>query len=145
MEGCHWPFRRANAEHWPRLTHALLSGETVRARDGIGWLLDVAEPMEKALATAWGLASGARKDIARRGLETGPLSGVPTSVASVPPADDPLVEAGRAGIVACLTQACAKPVAEALPLQARLAAEFLASKACRDGRVGADYARVMAV
>jgi enoyl-CoA hydratase/carnithine racemase len=145
MEGCHWPFRRARPEHWPRLTHALLSGETVRARDGVGWLLDAAEPMEQALATAWGLAAGTRKDIARRGLETGPLPGVPTSIPSVPPADDPLVAAGRAGIVACITQSCAKTAVEALPLQARLAAEFLASKACRDGRVGAEYARVMAV
>jgi enoyl-CoA hydratase/carnithine racemase len=145
MEGCHWPFRRTKPEHWPRLTHALLSGELVRARDGVGWLLDVAEPMEKALATAWGLASGTREGIARRGLETAPLTGVPTTVASVPPADDPLVEAGRAGIVTCKAQSCAKTAAEALPLQARLAAEFLASKACRDGRVGAEYSRVMAV
>lgn len=145
MEGCHWPFRRTKAEHWPKLAHALLAGELVRARDGVGWLLDAAEPMEKALATVWGLASGTRNDIPRRGLETGPLAGLSTTVASVPAADDPLVEAGRAGIAACVAQSCAKPEAEALKLQARLAAEFLASKACRDGRVGAEYARVMAV
>lgn len=145
MEGCHWPFRRAKQEHWPRLTHALLSGEAVRARDGLGWLLDVAEPMEQALATAWGLATGARTDIPRRGLETGVLSGVPTRVPTLAPADDPLTEAGRAGIVQCMTAACAMPAAEALVMQAKLAAEFLASKPCRDGKVGAEYARVMAV
>ena len=145
MEGCHWPFRRAAKEHWPKITHALLSGEAVKARDAVGWLLDAAEPMEKALATAWALASGTRKDLPRRGLEAGALSGVPTTVATLAPADDPLVEAGRAGIVACMTASCAKSATEALALQARIAAEFLASKACRDGRVGAEYARVMAV
>ena len=145
MEGCHWPFRRAAKEHWPKITHALLSGEAVKARDAVGWLLDAAEPMEKALATAWALASGTRKDLPRRGLEAGALSGVPTTVATLAPAADPLVEAGRAGIVACMTASCAKSATEALALQARIAAEFLASKACRDGRVGAEYARVMAV
>lgn len=145
MEGCHWPFRRAAKEHWPKITHALLSGEAVKSRDAVGWLLDAAEPMEKALATAWALASGTRKDLPRRGLEAGALSGVPTTVATLAPADDPLVEAGRAGIVACMTASCAKTAAEALPLQAKIAAEFLASKACRDGRVGQEAARVMAV
>lgn len=145
MEGCHWPYRRAAKEHWPRITHALLTGEAVRARDAVGWLIDAAEPMETALATVWGLASGSRKDVARRGLETGALTGVPAGAPTVPPADDPLVEAGRAGIVACLNAACGTTAAEALPLQARIAAEFLASKPCRDGRVGAEYGRVMAV
>ena len=40
---------------------------------------------------------------------------------------------------------CGVSLVEALPLQARLAAEFLASRACRDGRVGAEYARTMLV
>jgi enoyl-CoA hydratase/carnithine racemase len=145
MEGCHWPYRRAAKEHWPRITHALLSGEAVKAKDAVGWLIDAAEPMNQALATAWGLATGTRKDIARRGLEQGVLSGVPTTVTTLAPPDDPLVEAGRAGIVACLTASCAKTANEALPLQAKIAAEFLASKACRDGRVGQECARVMAV
>jgi enoyl-CoA hydratase len=145
MEGCHWPFRRARAEHWPRITHALLSGDSVKARDGVGWLLDVAAPLDEALAAAWALASGTRTDVPRRGLEPGALQGVPVTASTLAPPDDPLVEAGRAGIVACLTAACGTTLAEALPLQAKLAAEFLASKPCRDGRVGSEYARVMAV
>ncbi len=143
MEGCHWPFRRARSEHWPRLLHALLSGEAVRARDGVGWLLDAAAPMEEALRTTWAIASGGEHGIARRGLETGPLAGVPTGVSNLAPADDPLTETARAAIVECVTRSCAVSAAEALSLQARLAAEFLASPACRAGRVGAECARVM--
>ena len=142
MEGCHWPFRRAQAEHWGHLLHALLSGEPVRARDGIGWLIDAAEPMDNALHTAWAIASGARHGITRRGLETRALSGVPSSVSGLAPADDPLTETARAAIVQCVKQSCGTTAAEALTLQARLAAEFLASQACRQGRVGAERARV---
>jgi len=47
--------------------------------------------------------------------------------------------------VACMTASCAKTESEALPLQAKIAAEFLSSKACRDGRVVQEYAKVMAV
>ncbi len=145
MEGCHWPYRRAAKEHWPKITQALLTGQAVKAKETIGWLLDAAEPMDKALATVWGLATGSRKDVARRPLEAGPLAGVPTTAPGVPPADDPLVQAGRDGIVACMTQSLAVPNADALALQAKIAAEFLASKPCRDGRVGQEYGRVMAV
>lgn len=145
MEGCHWPYRRAAKEHWPKITHALLSGEAVKAKDAVGWLVDAAAPLDQALATAWGLATGARKDVPRRGLESGPLAGVPTTSPTLAAPDDPLVEAGRAGIVACMTAACGTTAAEALPLQAKLAAEFLASKACRDGRVGQEAGRVLAV
>lgn len=145
MEGCHWPFRRAAKEHWPKIAHALLSGQAVKAKDAVGWLVDAAAPMDQALATAWGLATGARADVPRRGLEAGPLAGVPTTSPTLAAPDDPLVEAGRAGIVACLTASCGTTATEALPLQAKLAAEFLASKACRDGRVGQEAARVLAV
>lgn len=145
MEGCHWPFRRAAKEHWGKLAHALLSGEAVRARDAVGWLVDAAEPMDRALATAWALASGTRADLPRRALEGGPLAGVPTTSPTLAAPDDPLVEAGRAGIAACIGAACGTSAAEALPLQAKLAAEFLASKPCRDGRVGQEAARVLTV
>jgi len=143
MEGCHWPFRRAKPEHWPRILQLLLSGEAIRARDGVGWLLDAAEPMERALTTAWALASGAAGGPARRPLESGPLAGVPGDVAGLGAAEDEGTAAARRAMVQCVQQSCAKPAAEALDLQARLAAEFLASPACRAGRVGAEAARVM--
>lgn len=143
MEGCHWPFRRAAREHWPRLLHALLSGEPVRARDGVGWLLDVAAPMDDAVRAAWAIASGAKHGVARRPCEAGALRGVPADVSNLAAADDPLTAAGRTAIAACVAQSCAKSAAEALGLQAKLAADFLASQPCREGRVGAEAARVM--
>jgi enoyl-CoA hydratase/carnithine racemase len=141
MEACHWPFRRAGREHWPRLLHLLLSGRPVRSRDCLGWLVDASAPMDEALATAWTLATGPARP--RRGLEQGALAGVPAEVAGLEEADDPGTAAAREAIVRCVSESCARPAAEALTLQARMAAEFLASAPCREGRVGVERARVM--
>jgi enoyl-CoA hydratase/carnithine racemase len=142
MEGCHWPFRRARREDWPRLAHLLLSGEPVRAKDSVGWLIDAALPMEPALATAWSLATG-RGGPVRRGFEAGRLEGVSADVAGLGAPDGPLTGAARAAIAACIRDACGATAAEALDVQAKHAAEFLASPACREGRVGADFTRTM--
>jgi enoyl-CoA hydratase/carnithine racemase len=145
MEGCHWPFRRSGSAHWPKLLRMLLSGQPVKAGEAVGWLIDAAAPMERALALAWSLASGSAGGsggVARRPLATGKLEGVPTET-GLPAADGPAEARARAAILDCVQRSCAATLSEALPLQARIAAEFLASAACREGRVGAEYARTM--
>ncbi len=142
MEACHWPYRRAPREQWGRITHMLMSGEPVRAKDAAGWLIDGAAPLNEAIAMAWALATG-EGGPAKRALETAALEGVPVTVASVAAADTPATEAGRKAIAQCIAESCELPADEALTLQALLAAEFLNSKACREGRVGAEWARVM--
>ena len=37
--------------------YMLLGGKAVKARDGLGWLVDYAGPMDDALAKAWAIAS----------------------------------------------------------------------------------------
>ena len=143
MEGCHWTFRRAAKDHWPRIMQALLSGAPVRGKDSVGWFVDVAAPMDDALRAAWALASGTAAGPARRPLAAGPLTGLPTAVSGLPAADDPLVETGRAAILDCVTRTCAVSAADATDLQSRISADFLASKPARDGRVGAEFQRVM--
>ena len=145
MEGCHWPLRRVGPDERPRILQLLLSGRPVRAQEGRGWLVDFAGPLEEALATAWMLAAGGEHGIAERPLETAPLAGLPLEVPDLPPADSPGTEIARRAIVACVQDACAAGLPEALEVQARHAAGFLASDACRRGRVGAEYARVMSV
>jgi enoyl-CoA hydratase/carnithine racemase len=145
MEGCHWPFRRTSKEHWPKVLECLLTGDAVRARDAVGWLIDYAGPMDDALKMAWKLASVGDPKVPLRPLETGPLKGVPTDVTGLRAADDPGMETARAVIVACLRDSCGAPLAEALTIQAKHAADFLASKTCRKGAVGAEYQRTMAV
>src|SRR5437879_12063303 len=100
MEGCHWAFRRAPREQWPRLLQMLLTGDAVRAVDAVGWLIDAADPLEQAIQTAWGLASG-KHTLPKRALETASLSGVPNDVADLGPADGPDGPAARVASVAC--------------------------------------------
>jgi enoyl-CoA hydratase/carnithine racemase len=101
MEGCHWPLRKAESEHWPKVLHLLLSGRPVRAEGAVGWLIDYSGPMEDALKTAWQLASGGDHGIPERSIETGVLDGVPANVSDLPPADSEGSEIARRAIVAC--------------------------------------------
>jgi hypothetical protein len=145
MEACHWPFRRAAREHWPKLVAMQLGGAPVKAGDAVGWLIDHAGPMDDALKTAWRIATGADGGLKKRALAIGPLQGVPADASGLPAADGPLTETARAAIAACIRASCGATLAEALPLQARIAAEFLHSKPCREGRVGVEFERTMRV
>ncbi|MCG3133353.1 MAG: hypothetical protein HMLKMBBP_00498 [Planctomycetes bacterium] len=143
MEGCHWPMRRVAAAERPKVLHALLSGASVRGKDAAGWLVDFAGPMDEALRTAWALASGTAAGPARRPLVEGALTDLPAPSAALPPADDPLVAAGRAAILDCVQRACGVSAAAAAELQSRISSEFMTTKSCRDGRVGSEAAKVM--
>ena len=144
MEGCHWPLRRTSGEGRTRVLEMLLTGRPVKAIDAVGWLVDHAAPLDDALRVAWSLASGGEGP-PRRPLEEGPLGGGLEPPAGLPEADGPAVEAGRRAIMECVRAACGATLADALALQARLAAEFLAGEACRRGAVGAERARTMNV
>jgi enoyl-CoA hydratase/carnithine racemase len=144
MEGCHWPLRKAKANDRPKLMQLLLSGKPVRAPEAVGWLVDYAGPLNDALATAWQIASDGKHRLERRKLEAGKLA-VPSDVSGLPPAGTPEREAGRAAIMECIQRACAAPLAEALGVQAKLSAAFMASAACRSGVVGADYSKTVLV
>ncbi|UCF18200.1 MAG: hypothetical protein JSU87_09555 [Gemmatimonadota bacterium] len=145
MEGCHWPLRKARPEDWPRLLHMLLTGRSVRAGDAVGWLVDYAGPLEQALRVAWKAANGADHGLPLRNVEADALRGVPTDVRDLPDPDGPGMEIARGAIMQCVQAAAASNLANALTVQAKLAAEFLASAACREGMVGAEHARTMAV
>jgi enoyl-CoA hydratase/carnithine racemase len=141
MEGCHWPFRKAQAEDWPKLLSALLTGRNVRAKDAVGWWIDYAGPMDDALKMAWNVASGGDHGLTCRGVETGALSGVPTEVADLPDADSPAMDATRDAIVACVQASCGVPIAEALDIQAKHSCDFLSGPIARKGRVGMEFTK----
>jgi enoyl-CoA hydratase/carnithine racemase/3-hydroxyacyl-CoA dehydrogenase len=143
MEGCHWPLRKAPVDAWPRLLDMLLTGRLVAASDAVGWLVDFAGPLEGAIAGAWRLAH--EGEGSERAVEQGALRGVPSTVSGLPVADSPAAESARAAIAACVHTACGVPLAEALTIQARRAADFLAGPECRAGAVGAEYEKTMRV
>lgn len=139
MEGCHWPVRKAPPESWPRLLRMLLTGESLKASDAVGWLVDFAGPLEEAIRAAWRFANGEGK---AREVEEGPLPGVLGDVPGLPEAG-PGVMAARKAILDTVARSCAVGLSEALAVQADLAADFLASPHCRKGVVGAERARAM--
>ncbi len=145
MEACHWPLRRVAPEHRGRILELLLTGRPVRARDAVGWLVDVAAPLDEALAASWALASGGEVDVPRRPLETEGISGILGSTPELPEADGPAMAAGRDAIRLCVDASCCADLDEALEIQARHAAEFLAGETIRQGAVGAEYAKTMRV
>jgi len=116
----------------------------MKAKNAVGWLVDVAAPLDAALATAWALVSGAGSGPKRRTVERGALSGVPREISGLPPAEG-ATAAARAAIVDCIQQSCGATLADALEIQARISGKFMTSKECRSGRVGQEYARTMEV
>ncbi|HVS04262.1 MAG TPA: hypothetical protein VMT16_15970, partial [Thermoanaerobaculia bacterium] len=117
MEGCHWPFRRARREDWPRLLALLLDGRPAPAREAEGWLVDRAAPLEEALAAAWSLALG--EGGAPRPLAEGPLDEL--SAVLHPPGGEggAAREAARRAIWDTVVAACSLPLSDALEAQSR--------------------------
>lgn len=144
MEGCHWPFRKASPGDWPQLVHWLLGGTPVKAKDAVGWLVDYSGPMRESLEMAWRLASGKAAGLAIRKLEEGVLKGAPAD-AALPLSGNPATDAARKAILRAIQESCRVPLSEALEVQARHSADFLASSFCREGSIGAEHARTMVV
>ena len=142
MEGCHWPFRKAPRDEWPKLVRLLLSGSPVTAQDAVGWLIDAAAPLPKALETVWLLASSGAAGLSMRPLDEGPLKDLPAE-AGIPASDNPAVEAARAAIMQSIRASCGVPLSEALDIQARHSAAFFVTPFCRDGVVGVECSKTM--
>jgi hypothetical protein len=94
---------------------------------------------------AWTLATGGEGGLSRREVEGGVLAGIPTDVPGLPEADGEMGIAARTAMVGCIQGACATALPEALELQARHSAAFMLSKACKEGEIGAQYTKTMAV
>jgi enoyl-CoA hydratase len=144
MEGCHWPFRKADPTDWPKLVQLLLTGAPVKAKDAVEWLIDYAGPMADALSVAWSLACGGAAGLPKRKLDEGILKDIPAG-ATVPASDNPVTEAARKAIMETIRGSCGVTLPEALDVQARHCAGFIASSFCKEGAIGAEWQRTMMV
>lgn len=143
MEGCHWPFRKAKAADWPKLATLLVTGKPVDAAAAVGWLVDFAGPTEEALQVAYKLASGGG-GIERRPLCETKLDKI--AALSVPELDQQApanVVAARRAIWDAVQKSCGCTAAEALTLQAKVAAGFMAGPLCNKGKVGAEIGKAL--
>jgi enoyl-CoA hydratase/carnithine racemase len=145
MEGCHWPFRKADRQDWPKLLKLLLEGRSLKARDTVGWLVDFAGPMDESLSTVWKIANEGDHDVPLRQVEAGSLGDIPSDVSGLAPTQDPATQAARKAILDTIEAACGATLSEALAIQARHSAGFMSSRHCQKGVVGAAFTKTMKV
>ncbi|MFQ6007377.1 MAG: hypothetical protein ACE5K8_00340 [Candidatus Zixiibacteriota bacterium] len=145
MEGCHWPFRKTSPENWRKLLNLLLSGETVNAQEAVGLLIDYAGSIEESLQAVWQIAQdGEPGFIPRRNVVEQALRGIPTEV-NLLDSGNPAVEAAREAIMDCVRASCGTSLSEALTVQAKHSADFMASRFCQEGMIGSECAKIMNV
>ena len=144
MEGCHWPFRKADRAQWPKLVRMLLTGAPVKAKDAVDWLIDYSGPMQESLAMVWSLASGGASGVPMRELDEGILQGIPVDV-GVSVSDSPATEAAKTAIMHSIKDSCGVALSEALDVQAKHSADFTVTSLCREGSIGAEYLKTMMV
>ena len=144
MEGCHWSLRKIKKGERSKLLKLLLEGEQVKTKDAMGWLVDFAGPQNKALKVAWKIAAGKDHNLAKRKVKEKALDEISFDI-KLKPADNPGMEAARKAIIDTIRNSCGVDLKEALTIQAKHSAEFMVSNACKYGRVGMEYKRVMDV
>jgi enoyl-CoA hydratase/carnithine racemase/3-hydroxyacyl-CoA dehydrogenase len=144
MEGCHWPFRKADPTQWPKLVRMLLSGAPVKARDAVGWLIDYSGRIEESLETAWSLATGKAAGLPMRKLDEGAMDGMPADI-GLSASHNPATEAARQAIMKSIRGSCGVPLPEALDVQAKHSADFTVTSFCGEGSIGAEHLRTMIV
>jgi enoyl-CoA hydratase/carnithine racemase len=144
MEGCHWPFRRAKKEDWPKILKLLVEGKPVKAENAMGWLCDFAGPMDEALLMAY---KAAAKDgaLPRRTLDEGALKDVTSVLGDMPKAEDPAVDAARKAILDAVAAGTGAPLGDALEIQSKVSADFMAGPLCNKGAIGREYKKTMVV
>jgi len=145
MEGCHWPFRRVEPKHWPRLLELLLDGRSVQASETVGWLADFVGGLNDVLQIAYTIASDGGHSLAMRGLEEGSLDGAAEPIPKLVTASGPGMEAGRKAILDTIRAATTCTLQEALDIQARHSGGFMISEACQQGVIGTAWKKTVLV
>jgi enoyl-CoA hydratase/carnithine racemase len=144
MEGCHWSFRKGNKEEWVKLFRLLLEGKQVTAKDAAGWLVDFAGPNEEAMQMTWKIVNDRDNKLPMRKVNNKALAGMPSDVRLDPP-ENPLMESARKAIMQTIFDSCSADLDEALTIQAKHSANFMISKSCKNGKIGAEFNKVMNV
>jgi enoyl-CoA hydratase/carnithine racemase/3-hydroxyacyl-CoA dehydrogenase len=146
MEGCHWPLRKMKAADFPKMMHMLLEGSFVKAKEAAGWLVDYAGSVEESIKVSWKIVTGSVSDhgLPLRKVEEGTVTGLPGAAEGLTEADAGL-EAAREAIFKTVQAACGVDLKEALDVQAKHCAGFMAGAFCKKGRIGAEFTKTMKV
>ena len=141
MEGCHWPLRKASSKDRPKILHMLLTGQNVKAKDAMEWLVDFAGPIDDCLKMAWKLVVTKDQRLVSRSVYEDTIDIVVDI--NLPVAQNPAIESARKAIIDCIRQSCNVPLKEALAIQAKHSGVFMAGPICNNGVIGNDAAKVL--
>lgn len=144
MEGCHWSFRKVEKDDRLKLLKLLLEGEQVKAKDAVGWLIDYAGRNNEALQIVWKIATGKDHGLVKRDVKVNALDEISFDIKLQAP-DNPGMEAARKAIIETIRDSCGTDLKDALTIQAKHSAEFMVSDACKHGKIGAEFKRLMDV
>ena len=145
MEGCHWPFRKTDAEGHQKLLKLLLNGKTIPAKDTVGWLVDYAGSMEDSIQKIWKIVTGGDHGLSLRKVEEGKLKEIPQEVTGIKSSDDPATEAAREAIFKTMQDSLGVTLVEALDIQAKHSAGFMSGDICKKGSIGSEYKKTVLV
>ncbi len=137
MEGCHWAFRKAKKEDRKNLLAMLLTGNSIQAKETIGWLCDYSGNLENCLKKAWQILQVGTSVLPLRKVEEKSLGEVPIDENLIAGANG-LGEAMKA-IAECVKASCNTTLDKAINIQAKHSAGFMVTTHCRKGRVGIEY------
>jgi hypothetical protein len=141
MEGFHWPYSKAGHDHHHKITRMLLEGKTVKAKDAAGWLIDFAGPMNEVLKIARLTVNKGDHGLPLREVNKNPEE-IRIEVRNTAANGDPAHEIAAKAIAECITASCNAPVSEALEIQAKHSAGFMAGKLCRNGQIGSEFKKI---
>ena len=145
MEGCHWPFRKVKAGNYNDLLRLILSGKSVKAKDSVGWLVDYAGSIEDSIKMAYKLASGGNHGIAKREVNEGSISDIPTELAGLDHTEDANMTEARKALMDCIQNSCKATLSDAISVQAKHSGEFMTTKLCKKGVIGSAYMKTWQV
>ena len=114
------------------------------AKDAVGWLIDYTGSHNEALQIAWKIASGKDHSLVKRDVKENALDEISFDIKLQVP-DNPGMEAARKAIIGTIRDSCGTDLQNALTIQAKHSAEFMISDTCNNGRIGAEFKRVMDV
>lgn len=144
MEGCHWSFRKAKKGDWTKLLILLLEGKPVRAKEAVSWLVDYSASEEDSFKMAWKLVSGKDHGLVKRDLNENALKEISFEIKLQAP-ENPGMEAARKAIIDTVRDSCAANLKDALTIQAKHSANFMISNSCKQGKIGAEFNKIISV
>lgn len=143
MEGCHWPFRKTNSDNYPELLALLLEGKSLPASQTVGWLIDYAGPLEKALEMAWKIVTNGNHGLTKRSFQNEAIKDIPDGDYFFDKAENDSIRQARQAIYRTITESLKVPSTEALAIQSKHSAQFMVNDTCKKGKIGMEYKKTM--